>query len=100
MVKEIRGLFGKYEYRLGTETNTPVGQLVIKNNGLKPIEPDNDLANLLGINRKLPMITFVKRITSPTTYFIHCDLIDKSQNLFNGKRSDLLAMVDVKGKTL
>ena len=99
LAKEIGGLIGKYEYSLRTETNTPVGQLVIKNNGLKPIELDNDLANLLGIKQKLPIITFVKRLTSPTTYFIHCDLIDKSQNLFNGKRSDLLAMIDVKGKS-
>jgi len=40
----------------------------------------------------------VKRLTAPTTYFIHCDLIDKKQNLFNRRRSDLLAVVDVKGK--
>ena len=32
------------------------------------------------------------------TYFIHCDLIDKEQNLFNRKRSDLLALFDVKGE--
>ena len=42
--------------------------------------------------------TFVKQITSPTTYFIHCDLIDKILNLFNSRMSDLLAVVDVKGK--
>ena len=98
LAKEIGGLFAKYAYRLGTETNTPVGQLVIKNNGLKQIELDNDLANLLGISRKLQIITFVNGLTSPTTYFIHCDLIDKTQNLFNEKRSDLLAVFDVKGK--
>ena len=42
--------------------------------------------------------TVVKKLSSPTTYFIHCDLIDKEQNLFNGKRTDLLAVFDVKGK--
>ena len=72
--------------------------LVIKNFGAKPIELDRDLANLLGIGRKLNLITRVKRLTSLTTYFIHCDLIDKERNLFNGKRSDVLAMFDVKGK--
>jgi len=46
----------------------------------------------------LALTTFVKQITSPTTFFIHCDLIDKTQNLFNSRRSDLLALVDVKGK--
>jgi len=46
----------------------------------------------------MKLITFVKRLTSPATYFIHCDLIDKKQNLFNGKRSDLLARFDISGK--
>ena len=53
---------------------------------------------MLGIGRKLHLITFVKRLTSPTTYFIHCVLIDKEQNLFNCKKSDVLALFDIKGK--
>jgi len=97
--KTIDRLFGRYNYQpLETEINQPNGQLVIRNLGGKPIELDNDLANLLGIRRKLALITFVKKITAPTTYFIHCNLIDKTQNLFNGKRTDLLARFDIKGK--
>ena len=99
MAKEIDGLFDKYGYKqLETEINQPVGQLVIRNFGAKPIELDRDLANLLGIGRKLQLITFVKRLTYPTTYFVHGDLIDKQKNLFNGKRSDVLALFDVKRK--
>ena len=33
-----------------------------------------------------------------TAYFNHRDLIDKNNNLLNGKRSDLLAKFDVTGK--
>jgi len=101
LAKEIDGLFAKYQYKvLQTAINQPVGQLVIRNFGAgeKPIELDRDLANLLGIGRKLLPITFVKWLTSPTTYFIHCDLIDTERNLFNSKRSDVLALFDVKGK--
>jgi len=98
IAKEIDGLFGKYNYKLETAINQPIGQLVIRNSGGKPIELDRDLANLLGVGRKLNYITRVKRLTSPTTYFIHCDLLDKEQNLFKGKRSDVLAIFDVKGK--
>ena len=99
MAKEIDSLFDRYNYKqLETQTNQPVGQLVIKNFGAKPIERDRDLANLLGIGRKLDLITFVKRLTSPTTYIIHCDLIDKEQNVFNSKKSDVLALFDIKGK--
>ena len=97
LAKEIGGLFAKFNYRLETETNTPVGQLVIKHFGLKLIELDRDLASLLGIGRKLLFITFTKRLTYPTTYFIHCDLIDKEQNLFNSKKSDVLALFYIKG---
>ena len=31
------------------------------------------------------------------TYFIHCDLIDKQKNLFNGKMSDIAAKFDIRG---
>jgi len=40
----------------------------------------------------------VKKLSSPTTYFIHCDFIDREKNLFNGKRSDLLAQFVISGK--
>jgi len=101
LATQIDSLFDKYGYKhLGTAINQPVGQLVIRNfgTGAKPIELDCDLANLLGIGRKLLPITFVKSLNSPTTYFIHCDLIDKERNLFNGKRSDILALFHEKGK--
>jgi len=97
IAKEIEGLFGKYNYKLETAINQPIGQLLIRNLGAKLIKLDRDLANLFGIGRKLNRITLIKRLRSPTTYFIHCNLIDKQKNLFNGKRSDVLALFDVKG---
>ena len=39
-----------------------------------------------------------KKKKKPTSYFIHCDLIDKNFNFFNNKKSDLLAKIDVKGR--
>ena len=56
------------------------------------------MAKLFRIGQNLPLKTIIKRIISPTAYFIHCDLIDRNNNLFNGKMSDLLAKFDVKGK--
>ena len=55
------------------------------------------LLQLLGLSQLSP-ITLVQRLTSPTTYFIHCDLIDKKQNLLNGKPSTVLARFDVRGQ--
>ena len=57
--KEIDNLFAKYKYKLVTEINHPLGQLVIQNSGLTPIELDRDLAGLLGIGQKLLYITYL-----------------------------------------
>jgi len=84
--KAINKLFSNRGVTLQTEINEPFGQLVIYNTMGKKIELDNDLSNLLGIRQKLAITTFVKQIRSPTAYFIHCDLIDKTQNLFNRRR--------------
>ena len=57
----------------------------------------NNLLQLLGIQRLL-LFTFVKRLTAPSTYFVHCDLIDKRQNLLKGKPSTVLAIFDIRGQ--
>ena len=71
---------------------------MITNFGEKQINLDRDLAKLFEIGQNLPLKTIIKRKILPTAYFIHCDLIDRNNNLFNGKRSDLLSKFDVKGK--
>ena len=57
-----------------------------------------NLVELLGVNPSLTPITIIKQLNSPPTYFIHCDLIDKRQNLLNGKPSTGLARFDIRGK--
>ena len=57
----------------------------------------NNLLELLGLKGTL-FIAFLKRLTSPSTYFVHCDLIDKRQNLINGKPSTVLARFDIRGR--
>ena len=84
--------------RLVAEANNPLGQLVIKNNGTSRISLNDDLVELFGTDKYLPPITTIKRVITTKAYFIHCDLIDQNDNLFNGKRSDLLAKFDVTGK--
>ena len=99
LAKKITNLLSKFSYHgLETETNTPLGQLVIKNFGASRIGLDQDLANLLETEDFLPLEKIIKRVIKTTAYFIHCDLIDKNNNLLNSKRSDLLAKFDVTGK--
>ena len=99
LAKEITNLFLKLSYdELNTETNSPLGQLVIKNTGTSRINLDDNLVKLFETSNTLPMLTNIKHVMKTTAYFIHCDLIDKTNNLLNGKRSDLLAKFDVTGK--
>lgn len=63
---------------------------LLKNFGLEKLELGKNLTELLCISQVysyLLYMTFVKRCQSPTTYFIHCSLLDKKQNLLNEKPS-------------
>ena len=57
------------------------------------------MANLLGTNRELSFVQYVKQLRTPSTYFIHCDLVDPHRNLLNGKASTLLATFDIRGRS-
>ena len=74
------------------ETNSPQGGLEIFNPQNKKIQLDDDLASLLGIKKRLQPINYVKRFTTFNNYFIHCDLLDKYENLFNGNPSIMLRL--------
>ena len=99
MAKTLENSFKKYGEVLKTQINTPVGQMAIqKVDPLEKIKFDKNLYELLGIDQDLQWIRYVKRMKSPTTYFIHCDLVDKEQNLLNGKPSTVLQTFDITGK--
>ena len=82
------------KFVISAKVYTTVGAMIVYGGNTRF---SNNLLQLLGIPKLLP-ITFIKRLTSPSTYFVHCDLIDKRQNLFNGKPSTVLARLDVRGK--
>jgi len=52
---------------------------------------------LIGTGPTLGVLTYVKKLNSPSTYFIHCDLINNTKNLLNGKKMDVLAKFEMKG---
>ena len=75
------------------------GSIVLENPYNKKIIFDRDLTFLLGLNRNMKEIsrtqlkkqTVINRLASFNNYFINCDLLDKDENLFNGKSSTILA---------
>ena len=97
IAKEIENVFSGLGLHLQTEMNQPVVQKIIDNPDNIKIVLGGDLSALLGIESKLLFKTFVKRLRSPSTYFIHCDLVDKEQNLLNGSPSSVLARFHIKG---
>ena len=88
LVKEFNDLSAhNREFVISAKAHTPIGSMIIYGNN---VTFSHGLLQLLGI-------TFVKRLQAPTTYFVHCDLIDKRQNLLNGKPSTVLARFCIRG---
>ena len=97
--KQMEEALKKHNYEFSADTYSPLGQLVITNHGKNALRFDQDLSNFLGIRGILikEEKVIVRQIKQPS-YFIHCDLIDRDNNFFNNKKTDLLAKIDVKGK--
>ena len=96
---EIKHSLSKHKVPLLTDIYTIFGQLVITNPHQKKIVFDSELGNLLNLKSfTLGLKTFIKKLNSATTYYIHCDLLDKEQNLLNGKPSTVLQTFDITGK--
>jgi len=102
LVKELKSSIDEKKSDLKNveiETNKP-------NSALKLFNPDHDsyqinvshaLASLIGSGTRLGASTHVKKLNTPSAYFIHCDLIDPKNNFFNGKQTDILTKIDIRG---
>ena len=82
------------EFVIAATAHTPIGAMIIHGGNTRF---SHGLLQLLGL-QSLSFSTFIKQLTSPSTYFVHCDLIDKRQNLLNEKPSTVLARFDIRGK--
>ena len=91
----------KNKKQIEIETNKPNSVLKMTvwepTNG-KEISVSRSLYQLINSGPTLTTITYVKKLNSPSAYFIHCDLIDRNFNFVNNKKSDLLAKIDIKGR--
>ena len=99
LASEIRNSLNKHRVPLQTDLDTIFGQLVITNPQFKKIVIDSNLGNFLNLKSfTLSLKTAIKKLNSATTYYIHCDLVDKEQNLLNGKPSTVLQTFEITGK--
>ena len=105
LAKELMESLKKYKapgVKIEIDTNMPNSVMKIniidpKQNSNRDISVSHTLASFMGVGRQLPVVSYIKKLNSPSSYFIHCDLIDPTKNFFNGKRSDILAKFDIRG---
>ena len=106
--KKLQELFN--EEGIEIKLDDANGLIVIENPQNRKIMFDRDLtflSFLFSLNAGFVKENTRTRLTTQTTlrlvsfnnYFIHCDLLDKDGNLFNGKPSTLLACFDTVGKS-
>ena len=82
-----------------SKINSPRGILVLPNTETKEISVITpNLLELFDINPGLRDDFVIKKFKTPHSYFIHCDLMNKTENLLNGKPSNLLAKFSIRGK--
>ena len=99
MAKAITEAFKNENIDIAVETRTSLGVMNIlnpKNTYLFTLS--NNLKTLFGVSLQVNSNILVRRFNSKNSYFIHSDLVDKRQNLLNGKPSTLFAKLDVKGQ--
>ena len=95
----ITDMFKPFGVKIPILINQPTGEMILYNTTAHRITLDEDLAELLGIvDRVLRRINYVTKLRSHSAYFVHCDLIDKRQNLLNRKPSTVLARFDIRGQ--
>ena len=99
MAKTITEAFKKENIPIAVETRTSLGVMNILNPMNKySFTLSNNLKDLFGVVSQVNSNILVRRFNSKNSYFIHSDLVDKRQNLLNGKPSTLFAKLDVKGQ--
>ena len=100
--KKLQGLFS--EEGIEVKFDDASGPIVIENPMNRKVLFDRDLTFLLGLSsgnprERLKKQAVINRLASFNNYFINCDLLDKDENLFNGKPSTILACFDVDGQS-
>ena len=82
-----------------SKINSPQGILVLPNLENKTIgRITPNLLELFDVNPRIGADYVIKKFKTPHNYFIHCDLMNTTENLLNGKPSNLLAKFSIPGQ--
>jgi len=96
-VKELKSNSEQNKNKAGIKLETNNSSSILKIRTQQGVSITHGVAALLGTGTILDLTSYVRKLNTPSTYFIHCDLIDRSKNFFNGKRSEVFAKFDIRG---
>ena len=100
LAETISVKFAEQNIEFLVKAHTAVSGMVILNPDRKYlIGLSNNIHTFFDVDGQIFPHIAVKRFISPTSYYIHCDLIDKEQNLLNGRPSSVLARFNIRGKS-
>ena len=82
-----------------SKIHTPQGILVFPSPSNRTITGvTQNLRELFGLDPIIGTDLVIKKFTTPRSYFIHCDLMNQTENLLNGQPSNLLAKFSIRGR--
>ena len=82
-----------------SKINSLQGILVLPNPEKKNlIRLTSNLQKLFDVNPTIGADYVIEKFKTPHSYFIHCDLMNKTEHLLNGKPSNLLAKFSIHGQ--
>ena len=100
IAKRFSTFFDLHGSQVLVSTFTP--EALISFRKLKPndenVKLNSALAQFLGVDSVFKEHTFITRLMSPTSFFVHCDLIEPRANFLNGEPSSLLQCLDISGR--
>ena len=97
IVKMLQKAFSNHPLSISTHTLTH-NWIIGRNKNTAGFWFDEDLAKILDISPKvMAKEHFVSMLDLPNSYYIHCDLVSKDLNLYNGEPSDILACISISG---
>jgi len=84
LVRELKSNLEENKNKAGIKFKTNNSSSVLQITSKQGVTITHELAALLGTGTRLDLTSHVKKLNTPSAYFIHCDLIEKTENFFNG----------------
>jgi len=83
LVRELKSNLEENKNKAGIKLKTNNSSYVLQITSEKGISITHGLAALLGTGTTLDLTSHIRKLNTPSAYFIHCDLIKRNKNQSN-----------------